>query len=90
MDELQQAEEMMIFENDVRVLMKEGLPQEYAILSASAKLTDKTIFNNTVAKLNRENQIIESQMKKAGFLPANYIIDASTNKTTDDDKIKDC
>ena len=71
----------ILFNNEVRMLMKMGLTRDLAILTASAKLEDLTLFYSQVEKLREENEIIENELVKAGFI--------STNTITNDNEIKE-
>ena len=59
----------LIFESQVKALMRQGVPRDYAILSASSKLEDKTLFYETLQRMKEENDVIQEQLTLAGFQP---------------------
>ncbi len=59
----------LIFESQVKALMRQGVPREYAVLSASSHLEDKTLFYVTLNKMKEENDVIQEQLELSGFCP---------------------
>ena len=65
----------LIFESEVKALIRSGIPREYAILTASSKLEDKTLFNQQLKRMQEENDVIREQMELKGFRLSTDIID---------------
>ena len=59
----------LIFESQVNTMMRQGVPRDYAVLSASSHLEDKTIFYQTLKKIKEENEVIQQQLELSGFCP---------------------
>lgn len=57
----------LLLDAEIKNLMKLGLPYDLAVLSASSKLIDKSIFNSYLERLKDDNQIIEQQLSLLGF-----------------------
>jgi hypothetical protein len=62
----------LIFESQVKALMRQGVPREYAVLSASSHLEDKTLFYETLNKMKEENDVIQEQLELSGFKLSTY------------------
>jgi hypothetical protein len=56
-----------LFEQEVKYIMGLGVPQDLALLTASSKLEDKTLFNAYIEKFKERNDAIESYLHKQGF-----------------------
>jgi hypothetical protein len=70
----------LIFDAEVKALIRSGIPREYAILTASSKLEDKTLFNQQLKRMQEENDVIREQMELKGFrLSTDIIADEPTN-----------
>jgi hypothetical protein len=65
----------LIFDAEVKALIRSGIPREYAILTASSKLEDKTLFNQQLKRMQEENDVIREQMELKGFRLSTDIID---------------
>ena len=63
----------MLFEAEVKQLMKLGLTKTLAIISVASKMEDKTLFNQYVDILKEENRIIEKQIEQLGFKRSDYV-----------------
>ena len=62
----------LIFESQVKALMRQGVPRDYAVLSASSHLEDKTLFYETLKKMKEENDVIQEQLELSGFKLSTY------------------
>jgi hypothetical protein len=78
----------LLFEAEVKQIMKLGVPKDLAILTASCKLEDKTLYNQCLAKMKEENDLIEQQMILMGFKKSTDIIEdePTTKSITNENK----
>jgi hypothetical protein len=76
----------LIFESQVKALMRQGVPREYAVLSASSHMEDKTLFYQTLNKMKEENDVIQEQLELSGFKLSTYkeVEDVPTNNQIQD------
>jgi hypothetical protein len=78
----------LLFENEIKQLMKLGVHKDLAILTASYKLEDKTIYYKYLAKMKEENDLIEKHLQLMGFKKSTDIIEDEpiTKSITDENK----
>jgi hypothetical protein len=76
----------LLFQNEVNQLKKIGVPEDMAILVASGKLEDKTVFNFYINKMREENELIAKQVEMLGFKPFGYVEPNNDIKSIDNVK----
>jgi hypothetical protein len=77
----------LLFNNEVNQLKKMGVNEDTAILVASSKLEDKTLFNLCFQKMKEENDLIANQIEMLGFKKStDNIIEDEPSST---EKVKD-
>ena len=70
----------LLFNAEVKQLLKLGLPHDMAMLVASARLEDKTIFNAQLERMQDDNLTIENELIKAGFKSSHDTIKDDANE----------
>lgn len=77
----------LLFQNEVNQLKKMGVPEDMALLVASGKLEDKTLFNFLINKIKEENNLMEKQIELLGFkLSTDNVIEDEPSSV---EKVKD-
>lgn len=86
----------VLFEKEVKQLIKLGVPQNLAVLTAcSSRMDDeyyKNLFHNTLNRTKEENNMVGEELRKSGMRPVlstDTIDEPDSPATTHDDTTND-